>query len=49
MQRTAGPYIWVSGRMSTKPVKNELSYVDGRRQIEAGYSIRDAKIASYTR
>ncbi len=41
--------VWVSGRMSTKPVKNELSYVDGRRQIEAGYSIRDAKIASYTR
>ena len=41
--------VWVSGRMSTESVKNELSYVDGRRQIEAGYSIRDAKIASYTR
>lgn len=41
--------VWVSGRMSTKPVKNELSYVDGRRQIEAGYSIRDARIANYTR
>jgi hypothetical protein len=41
--------VWVSGRMSTKPVKSELSYVDGRRQIEAGYSISDAKIARYTR
>lgn len=55
--RTATPFkvkglytpVWVTGRMSTKPAKSELSFVDGRRQIEAGYTIADALISSYRR
>lgn len=39
--------VWITGRLSIKPTKKTLSFVDGTSGIDTGYIIDGAKIEAY--
>ena len=41
--------VWVTGRMTVKPLSKELSYVDGEADVAVGYSLDGTTIQPYER
>lgn len=39
--------VWVTGRMAIKPTTNQLSLVDGRANVNAGYTLAATRVEEY--